>query len=87
MIETVHLSQSITGPLLNWTSSDWQNATKWITKKDGSAYSARELKMLFIQELSKGHEVIPMGDCDNFDYKRGCLGHTAKSAGTAEEPK
>ncbi len=26
--------------------------------------------------LARGHEVIPLSrDCDNFDFKTGCLGH------------
>lgn len=24
----------------------------------------------------EGHKVIPMGECDNFSYDEGCLGHT-----------
>jgi hypothetical protein len=25
--------------------------------------------------LSKGWKVLPMGECDNFDYQAGCQGH------------
>ena len=70
-----HLCQSITGPLMAWTKKDWKAATRWIKRKDGTAYTADELKGEFIKELAQGHEVIPIGECDNFDYKKGCMGH------------
>ncbi len=71
----MHLSQSIRGPLTNWTPLDWKNATKWIHKEDGSNYEPFELKQAFLDELAKGHEVVPIGKCDNFDFKEGCKGH------------
>ncbi len=74
-MRTVHVCQSVTGPLMHWTKRDWQNATKWITKPDGSSFTADELKAAFIEELAKGHKVIPMCECDNFDYETGCRGH------------
>lgn len=30
-----------------------------------------------MDKLAAGHEVIPVGDCDNFDFKEGCQGHEA----------
>ncbi len=27
--------------------------------------------------LAKGWRVLPMGECDNFDYQTGCKGHPA----------
>lgn len=70
-----HVCQSVTGPLRNWDKRDWKKATKWFTKPDGSTFTANELKDAFLEELAKGHEVIPIGKCDNFDYKTGCCGH------------
>ena len=35
-----HMSQSITGPLRNWKKADWKRATTYITKLDGSRYTA-----------------------------------------------
>lgn len=70
------MCQSVTGPLMRWNNRDWKNATKWITKNDGSKFTPEELKKAFMDELAKGHEVIPMGKvCDGFDYKTGCPGH------------
>lgn len=73
----VHMCQSIRGPLTNWKTKDWANACRWITKPDGSKFTPQELKQSFLDELALGHEVIPVGECDNFDYKEGCKGHPA----------
>lgn len=70
-----HLCHSVRGPLRNWTKRDWKKATGYITKDDGQKFTPDELKSLFLDELSKGHEVIPTCECDNFDYKTGCMGH------------
>jgi hypothetical protein len=46
------------------------------TKDDGSVMTNKEAKDALIEELLKGHRVIPCGKCDNFDYSgRGCGGH------------
>ena len=37
--------------------------------------SVSTLRRVLIDELAKGHEVITIGDCDNFDYQTGCKGH------------
>jgi hypothetical protein len=34
-----------------------------------------EARAFLQDELAKGHEVIPFGKCDSFDYKEGCPGH------------
>lgn len=71
-----HMSQSITGPLTNWSDSDWVGALNWITKDDGSRYSsATELRAKFVSLLQDGWLVAPIGECCNFDKKRGCMGH------------
>ncbi len=45
-------------------------------KVDGRTLeTGNEIKNFFMNELAKGHEVIPGGKCDNFDYKKGCQGH------------
>jgi hypothetical protein len=70
-----HICQSVTGPLRAWTKKDWKKATGYITRNDGTKYSPDELKECFLEELSRGHKVIPIGVCDNFDYEHGCMGH------------
>lgn len=75
MSTTHHFCQSIRGALHHWTQRDWARATKWIRKDDGSSYMPMELKNAMLEELAKGHGVLPVEECDNFDYKKGCLGH------------
>jgi len=49
---------------------------KYTTKSDGTKFaSVEEFKNSLYDELAKGHEVIPMGECEGFDYKTGCPGH------------
>jgi len=48
---------------------------KLFTNDSGRTLSADEAKMHLLDELAQGHEVLPMTECDNFDYKRGCRGH------------
>jgi hypothetical protein len=81
--KTIHLSQSITGPLKNWTLKEWKAATEYITRTDGSRFTVDQLKEAFVEELAKGHKVIPIGECDNFDWEHGCRGH-AHSEGDAD---
>lgn len=72
-----HMCQSVRGALRNWNGRQWNEATEWITRKDGSKFSSgEELELRFQELLDAGNEVIPIGDdCDNFDPKKGCLGH------------
>ena len=43
--------------------------------EDGRPMTVEETKAVLLDELEQGHTVIPYGDCDNFDYKTGCMGH------------
>lgn len=65
----LHLSQSIEGALKYWTRKDWVELGK------ENNLSGDECKKFFENYREKGWKVIPMGDCDNFDYKKGCMGH------------
>ena len=78
-VTNYHLCQSVRGPLTNWTPKQWKRATQWIKKNDGTAYEPFELKQAFLDELARGHEVVPIGECDNFDWKEGCKGHPTES--------
>lgn len=76
-----HLAQSVGGALRNWNGRQWNDATEWITRKDGSRMSGEELEHRFRELFDKGIELIPFGDeCDNFDPKKGCLGHEIPEA-------
>lgn len=79
--QTIHMCISVRGVLSTWKTTEWKRALKTITKKDGTRYqSINDLKSAFFDELAKGHEVIPLGECDNFDWKTGCKGHPVTRA-------
>ena len=42
---------------------------------NGRAMTYGELKSVLQESLIEGKRVLPMGDCDNFDYQTGCRGH------------
>lgn len=43
---------------------------------DGRSMTPDEAHDALLDELKKGREVIPLGECDNFDYAGGgCQGH------------
>ena len=46
---------------------------------DGSYLTDAEARAELKKHLVEGHTAIPIGDCDNFDYVKGCcLGHDIK---------
>jgi hypothetical protein len=74
----IHMCVSIRGILNNY-KTDKQLAKFFkncVTDKNGKIVNdGYEIRQHFYDELIKGREVLPMGKCDNFDYKEGCLGH------------
>jgi hypothetical protein len=46
-----------------------------ITDKDTTLKTGQAIRDFFMDHLAEGHEVIPGSECDNFDFKTGCLGH------------
>lgn len=34
-----------------------------------------EVKSFLYSQLDMGRKVLPVCECDNFDYQRGCMGH------------
>lgn len=77
MSTTIHLCVSVRG-MLNWDKRYAKRMIKCggVTKNDGSRYaSVDELRYELMNELAAGHEVLPTGPCEGFDYKTGCPGH------------
>lgn len=69
---TFHMALSVRGALMRWRDRDFEG----VFRDDyGRELSAQEAKAFLLSELAKGHEKIPIGKCDNFDWKEGCLGH------------
>lgn len=73
----IHFCLSLKGALNNFKKSEWKNALK---TEDGRWLTPDEVKSFFIDCLSEGKLVLPMGDCDKFDYKTGCPGHEIEGA-------
>jgi hypothetical protein len=71
----IHMSLSVKGALMNFSKKDLSRMFK---HEDGRRYTADEAKKTLLDELSQGHEFIPIGKCDNFDYKKGCMGHKSE---------
>ncbi len=71
----IHLAQSVRG-LLHYSDRDLRRALQWVTKDDGGHFrSPIELREALMDELAKGHELLPTGPCEGFDPKTGCPGH------------
>lgn len=74
-MKTIHLCVSVRG-MLHWSNADAKRNMKSITKSDGTRYlSVAEFRNALMDELAQGHEVLPTGECEGFDYKTGCPGH------------
>ena len=74
-METIrHMCLSVRGVLLNWSDSQLEGVFK---HDDGRPMTPQEAKATLLDELAKGHEVIPCGPaCEGFDFTGGgCPGH------------
>jgi hypothetical protein len=49
-----------------------------ITVDGRTLMTANEVKSFLREQLAMGRQVLPMGDCDNFDYQTGCKGHVVE---------
>ena len=74
--QTIHMSINIRGMLRHFKGRSMKGL---MTKDDGTPASDEEVKIELYNHLAQGHNAIPMGHCDNFDYVNGkCLGHNIK---------
>ncbi len=69
----VHMSLSVRGAIRNYR--DWIGAM--MNSETGEPLTANEIQDALMDELVRGHEVIPLGEaCEGFDYSGGgCPGH------------
>lgn len=69
----VHMCLDVRGALMNWSDREMRGVFQ---HDDGRSMTIREAKTFLMDEISKGHKVIPCsGDCVGFDYQHGCPGH------------
>jgi hypothetical protein len=78
MTRTIHVCLSVRGALMSWTNRDFVNLIK---HDDGRTMTTDEAKSALMDELAKGHEVLPFGEpCEGFSYRTGCPGHDVPEA-------
>jgi hypothetical protein len=63
----------VKGAILNWK----KRQLACITDDEGNSLKPRAARLWLLEELEQGHKMLPMGDCDNWDYTTGCQGHPA----------
>jgi hypothetical protein len=73
--KTIHMGLSVRGVICRTNAELKRDYCKWITRKDGSTMTPDQLRDTFMDLLAEGKEVIPIGKCDNWDFKEGCKGH------------
>ena len=47
----------------------------FITLDGRTLQTVAEIRAFLREQKKIGRRVLPIGDCDNFDYEKGCLGH------------
>lgn len=68
-----HLCLDIQGGMMN--AKDLRGC---ITVDGKRLNTTKEVRDFLQEQLDMGRRVLPMGDCDNFDYQTGCLGHVVE---------
>jgi len=76
-MRTIHMCMSIRG-FLNKTGKDFTRSCRAFTDDAGRYMTPAQVRDAMYNELAKGHEVLPLGECDNFDFVKGCQGHEIK---------
>lgn len=68
----IHVCLNVRCALLNWSNREFRHMVR-----NGQPLSPREARAALLNELARGHEVIPIGPaCEGFDYSGGgCPGH------------
>lgn len=70
MKRTMHISLSILGALKE--PENWVNC---ITVNGRLLVTTEEVKSFLLLCHDKGYRLLPMSDCEGFDYVTGCPGH------------
>ncbi len=66
----IHLCLDISGGIRN--AKDLRGC---IAVDGKTLETTKEVKDFLQGQLRMGRRVLPCGNCDNFDYQKGCLGH------------
>jgi hypothetical protein len=76
-VSIIHMCLSVRGALMNWNARQLGTIFR---DENGKRVPWREAKVELMDHLVAGREVLPIGECDNFDWKKGCLGHEKEAA-------
>lgn len=79
MGKTIHFCLSVRG-VLSKNKTELRKYCRWMLKKDGSKHTPDTLRDALMDALAHGWEVLPIGNCDDFDSKTGCRGHADDEA-------
>ena len=71
-----HMALNIDGAIKN--AKMWKGC---ITVDGRVLNTVEEVREFFREQKAMGRDVLPIGECDNFDYKKGCLGHLEEGEG------
>ena len=70
MKRIIHLSLDIDGGIQN------ARLLKGCITVDGRVLNTvKEIRAFLYEQKAMGRKVLTMGDCENFDYQKGCIGH------------
>lgn len=73
---TIHLCMDVAGFLANNTRKrDYRNMFR---HDDGRFMTPDEAKRNLLNCLAEGKRFLPFGECDSFDYQKGCPGHPSQ---------
>lgn len=75
-----HVALNVRGALA-WPKRELKGL---LTDNDGRKLSPDQARSALMDMLSQGIELLPIGDCDGFDYKTGCAGHPAPEQTTQD---
>lgn len=71
----IHCCLDIKGGIMN------ARMLKGVITVDGHTLNTvKEIRGFLQEQLDMGRKVLPMGDCDNFDYQTGCKGHVVEGS-------
>lgn len=74
-----HISLDVKGALMNWDRKMLKNMASSITVDGTPLKTADDVKFFLLDQLAQGHELLPMADCEGFDWKTGCPGHVEET--------
>lgn len=85
-MQSFHMGINVRG-CLKWPVKDFKRLVKGMKFSDGRVMTPDQARDALLDELSKGHEVIPFGPpCDAWDYKTGCQGHEQTTSPAPDPP-